>query len=223
MQQSRLYIARLVLEADTALSINSGSPDGVFDTALVRDANNLPAIPGSSLAGVLRHLWRDEYGQADENSLFGFQAGSEGAASPLSISWGVLLNSKGNAAEGLILDKQYLQDPLYASVLQQMDTPVYRDRVRLGHKGAALDSGKFDRAVLPAGHRFALEIRLWAKPEEDDVLWRQLLALLIHPGFRLGGATRAGLGRMKLVSLHQQQFDMKNPQSRDAFLGVCRT
>ena len=220
MEQSRLGIARMVLEADTALSISTGSPDGVFDSALVRDANGLPAIPGSSLAGVLRHLWREEYGPADENRVFGFQEQKLGAASPLSVSWGALLDSKGRPAEGLILDSETLDDPLYRSVLEQQDSPVTRDRVRLGHKGAAADQGKFDRAVLPAGHRFAVELRFWMKPEEGDELWRRLLALLAHPGLRLGGMTRAGLGRMKVVSLHQGLFDLSKKEERKAWFQV---
>ena len=222
LEQSRLGIARLVLEADSALSISTGSPDGIFDSALVRDANGLAAIPGSSLTGVLRHLWREEYGQNDENRVFGFQDGKAGAASPLTVSWGALLNSQGQPAEGLILEQDPLDDPLYRSVLEQRDTPVTRDRVRLSHKGAAADQGKFDRAVLPAGHRFAVELRFWMKPEEGDDLWRQLLALLVHPGLRLGGATRAGLGRMKLVSLHQGLFDLADPESRKAWLQLGR-
>ncbi len=220
--QSHIHIARLVLEADTALSIGTGNPDGVFDTALVRDANGLPAIPGSSLAGVLRHLWREEYGENSENAVFGYQQHDQGAASALSVSWGALLDSQGRPAEGLVFDQKRLQDPLYASVLQQIDAPVFRDRVRLGHKGAAADNAKFDRAVLPAGHRFAVELRLWATPEEADANWRKLLSLLSHPGLRLGGATRAGLGRIRLVDCHAGSFDLRDAEQRQAFLGLGR-
>ncbi len=67
----------------------------MFDSALVTDANDLPAIPGSSLAGVLRHLWRGTYGShTHDDALFGYQSGNLGDASRLAISWGALLDSK---------------------------------------------------------------------------------------------------------------------------------
>ena len=48
-----LHVARFVLEARTALSVGSGGADGVYDHPIARDANGLPTIPGTSLAGVL--------------------------------------------------------------------------------------------------------------------------------------------------------------------------
>ncbi len=218
IENSTLYIARVILEAESALSVSTGNPDGVFDSALVRDANGLPALPGTSVAGVLRHLWIDTWGGGDESSaapLFGFQHHKHGEASNLTVSWGALLDSRGRPAEGLLLGdeaKRLEQDELFKAVLDQADTPVFRDRVRLTHRGVATDTGKFDRSVLPAGHRFALEIRLWAPAGDDGEEWRRLLSLFRHPAFRLGGDTRAGLGKMKLVSLHEGRFDLRNPE-----------
>ncbi len=205
-----LHLARCVLEAITPLSVSTGNPDGVFDTALVTDANDLPAIPGSSLAGVLRHLWRATYGaETHDDSLFGYQERNRGDASRLSVSWGVLLGGDGQAAEGLlpVSDPNRLDDRLYRHALTLLDEPVFRNRVRLSHRGAAADTGKFDRAVLPQGHRFAVELRLWSA-SKDDPDWTRLLNLLAHPGLRLGGATRAGLGRLRCVSCHQCGFDL---------------
>jgi len=222
---STLRIARLVLEARTALSISTGNPDGVFDTALVRDANGLPAIPGSSLAGVLRHLYRSEHGDTAADGLFGHQHGRSGEASRLTLSWGVMLDSKGEPADGLLLGeaaKRLDADPLYRVVLSQADSPVYRDRVRLTHRGAAAHQGKFDRSIVPAGHRFAIELRYWSPAEEGDEIWNRLLGLFGHPGFRLGGNTRAGLGKMAVVRLHQGVFDLRDP-AEAARLGTLGT
>jgi len=224
-EHSILYLARVVLEAVTPLSVSTGTPDNVFDTALVRDANGLPAIPGSSLAGVLRHLWWDEYDQKSMEEIFGFQKRKEGRPSRLQASWGHLLDSKGQVAEGLLLGdagRKCLQDSLYAAALAQIEEPVFRNRVRITHRGAAADSAKFDRAVLPAGNRFALELRLWARPEEGDQEWRRLLGLLAHPGFRLGGATRAGLGRVKPHAVHQRCFDLTEEADAEAFRTLDR-
>ncbi len=210
---SQLFLARLVLETVTPLSISTGSPDGVFDSALVRDANDLPAIPATSTAGVLRTLWTQQYGADSARLLFGFQHADQGMASRLHVGWGHLLDSQGRAAVGLLLGdaaKRLHNDALFDDVLSQKDAPVHRNRVRLTHKGAAADAGKFDRSVLPAGHRFALELRLHAAADEAGETWNNLLALFSHPGFRLGGATRAGLGRMRGVKLHTAHFDLRD-------------
>ena len=218
IENSTLYIARLVLQAQSALSVSTGNPDGVFDSALVRDANGLPALPGTAVAGVLRHLWIDTWGNGAEASaeqLFGYQHRKEGEASSLTVSWGALLDSQGRPAEGLLLGNQagrLENDDLYKAVLAESDSPVFRDRVRLTHRGAAADKGKFDRSVLPAGHRFALELRLWAPQDDNGNDWERLLKLLAHPAFRLGGSTRAGLGKMKLIQLHQARFDLRKPE-----------
>lgn len=214
-----VYLARLVLELRTPLSIGTGNPDGVFDTSLVRDANGLPAIPGSSLAGVLRHLWLASHAEDSADDLFGFQDRAEGGASRVSVSWGVVLDSRGEPVEGLLMgdQAQRLDDALLSRVLQQIDAPVYRNRVRLTHRGAAAPTGKFDRTVLPAGHRFALELRLWAREDDDGTQWRNLLDLFGHPGFRLGGATRAGLGSVRPVSIYQRRFDLRTPTEAVAF------
>lgn len=222
--RSVLHIARVVLEAETPLSISTGSPDGVFDTALVTDANGLPAIPGTAFAGVLRHLWVDTYGQGDESSaddLFGMQKGSAGTPSRVLVSWGALLDSNGRPVEGLLLgpDQARLEDPLLKAAASCLDEPVFRNRVRLTHKGAAADGGKFDRAVLPAGHRFACELRLWSG-QVDDLDWDKLLALLNHPGLRLGGATRAGLGKMRLDSAHRRSFALASGTDIQAFCNL---
>jgi len=222
--QSTLYFARAVLENLTPLSIATGSPDGVFDTALVRDANGLPALPGSSLAGVLRHLWASTHGSDHTNAVFGFQRLDQGQTSRLQLSWGALLDSQGRTAEGLLIGavSKRLEDPLYAAALAEIDAPRFRNRVRLGHRGAAADTGKFDRAVLAAGHRFAVELRLAAARDDDGTEWQQVLRLLAHPALRLGGATRSGLGRLQCVSLHQRRFDLRAPADVDAFLALGR-
>lgn len=222
LARSVLHIARVVLEAATPLSLSTGNPDGVFDTALVTDANDLPALPGTSLAGVLRHLWRETYGkQQSDDTLFGYQKKNRGDASRLAISWGAMLDSQGRAAEGLLAIKepQRLTDPVYADALKLLDEPVFRNRVKLSHQGAAADTGKFDRAVLPRGHRFAVELRLWSD-DKDDVNWYRLLNLLAHPTLRLGGATRTGLGKLHCFSCEERSFALSDQEDTRAYKGL---
>lgn len=215
---SFVHLARVVLELRTPLSIGTGNPDGVFDTALLRDANGLPALSASSLAGALRNLCAAEHGPKLTDALFGWQRGDEGQTSRVQVGWGAVLDAKGQAAWGLLLGKdaeRLTTDPLLKALLEQRTEPVIRNRVRLTHKGAAADTGKFDRTVVPAGCRFAFELRLLGTTA-DDPAWPQLLALLAHPGLRLGGATRAGLGAVACISLHTAGFNLHEPQQAKA-------
>ena len=196
-----LYLARVLIEARTPLSVGTGNADGVFDTSLVRDANDLPAIPATSLAGVLRALYAHTFGQDATHSLFGYSstsgANNQALAFPsrVVISWGALLDSHGRAADGIIFETERMStDPLYSIVQRQKDLPVHRNRVRLNHRGTAMDTGKFDLSILPAGHRFAFELRLWAKAEEGEGEWNRLLSLLTH----------------RQISLHDLQKAFKN-------------
>ena len=216
---NQVCLARLVLEVITPLSISTGSPDGVFDSALVRDANDLPAIPASSLAGVLRHLCTQQYGADMAKRLFGFQERDHGAVSRLHLGWGLLLDSRGRAAAGLLLgeaEKRLREDALFRDALDQIEAPMHRNRVRLTHRGAAADTGKFDRSVLTAGHRFAVELRLDTEAQDSGEQWNKVLALFSHPGLRLGGGTRAGLGHLRCISIHVGHFDLRVPKQARA-------
>ena len=221
LQRSVLHIARFTLEARTALSIGTGGPDGTYDHPIVRDANGLPAIPGTSLAGVLRALSK---ASSDSdwavNDLFGWQERDEGAASRVEVAACALQDSTGRPVEGLLLDaaesKRLSTDPLLRAALATQADPLFRDRVRLSHRGVAAKTGKYDRGLLPAGYRFSGELRLWSE-DKDDPQWRSLLGRLADPGLRLGGATRAGMGAVQVTSLHTGRFDLCEPAEVSGF------
>lgn len=214
-----LHIARFTLGARTALSIGTGGSDGVYDHPLVRDANGLPMIPGTSLAGVLRHLWYAEHDEASTNDLFGYQDRDDGHAARLEVSVCVLQDSDGAPVEGLLLGPaggQRLRDPLLAAARATQDDPLFRDRVSLTHRGVAAEATKFDRGLLAAGHRFSGELRLWSSDQADPA-WARLLGLLADPRLRLGGATRAGLGAIELIALHVVSLDLRQPHDIERF------
>ena len=225
-QPTIFHIARIILETITPLSIATGKANGVFDTSLVLDANGLPTIPGSSLAGVLRHLYQDEYGAAGADEVFGYQGAKseDSQASRLNASWGCIQNSKGKAIQGLCLGTERTaieQDSILKVALSLADSPANRDRVRLNHKGASANTGKFDRAVLPAGYRFTVELSLWSDTQ-NDAQWERALALLTHPLFRLGGSTRAGLGKIKVIEVQELIADLTQDSGRKTFNAISR-
>lgn len=215
-RKSHLYIARAVLENATALSLVTGHPEHGFDSVLVRDANNLPTIPGTALAGVLRHHFETLHDNKMAEDVFGFQRGDRGCASRLHVGWASILDQNGRAVFGLRLsdDSESLGGDDAIGPLLEDDRQ--RQRVRLNHRGVAADTGKFDRAVLPAGCRFAVELAL-ESDQADDPAWTDLLGLLASPDLRLGGGTRAGMGRMRLQSCHQRCFDLRSQADAEAF------
>lgn len=51
-------VARVTIELLSPLTIGAGAADDIVDSLFVLDANGLPALPGASLAGVIRERWR---------------------------------------------------------------------------------------------------------------------------------------------------------------------
>lgn len=241
---STFRVARFVLEAQSAFAIASGLSDGAFDALVVRDANNLPAIPGSSLAGVLRHLYQQQYVDVETeaearaeagikaNNLFGYirpYEKQEGEPSRLQVSWGCVHGSDDQPVEGI--QEGIESDTLLERLAQ--DHPMHRERVRINERGVAGNQAKFDMTVLPAGCRFSFEISLWSPaPEAGDesgaeetsdtsdpaeLQWRRILALLNSPALRLGGSVRSGFGLFTLERLYEATFDMRKPDQYQRF------
>ena len=212
---SYLHIARFVIEADTAFAIASGLSDGAFDALVVRDANNLPAIPGTSLAGVLRSQYQQAHGEEATEDLFGYTRHyetQEGQASRVQLSWGCVHDSHDVPVEGI--HHALSQDPLLDRLAQ--DHPVTRERVKLNHRGAADDGKKFDKTLIPAGCRFSVEMSLWSA-SGDESQWQQLLDIVAGSALRIGGSVRSGLGKFSLKRLHSRQFKLNDKKDYQAF------
>ena len=208
------HYLRLVLEALTPHAIQSGRGDITHDLLLVRDANGLPAIPATSLAGALRHLYRAEYGPQHTDALFGFAAGDGGQASAVGFTWCLVHDSNNRAVEGIHQAPD--GDSLLIWLLQ--DKPLVRQRVRLNARGAAEDSGKFDTTLVPAGTRYTGFISYWSdgSAEQEQALER-LVGLLHSPILRLGHGTRSGQGSFKVAELQGARWDLTTQAGREAF------
>lgn len=199
------YLARATLEFSTPLHVGSGSPGLLTDALVVADANGLPAIPGSSLAGVLRSEYRKRHG--GEEKIFGSPGGKDGYGSRLSVSWGCVHDSAGRPVEGLC-DPTRLEDPVLRNALASVYGEAnIRDQVCIGMRGTAEDSKKFVVSYVCAGHRFTFEIEL-AGDESDGDNWERLLGILQDPALRLGGKTRRGFGSFGVISLKTAVFDL---------------
>lgn len=203
---SQLWLNRLIIETSSPMAINSGGRETGFDTELARDANGLPYIPATAIAGVWRHLARARLGDELVKRWFGALGDNE-TGSRLYIQHGLLLNSQGKVMLGLQSQSNIEQDELLK--LLQQSRPHHRERVRINDRGVADHQGKFDQIMLPRGTRFCLDIRWQGEPELEQE-WQQLLECLNDPAFALGASTRNGLGRFNIVADKCQTLALAN-------------
>ncbi len=208
MRHPLRYVARVTLQAETPFLIGSGEKDLMSDAGFAADANGLPALPGASIAGVLRHAFAAQ-DSAAESDLFGCP---EESGSRLMVSWGAIHDASGHAVEGLLRASRIQGDPVLRNAVESK----IRDHVRIGHRGAAADQGKFDQRCVAAGHRFTFELMLEGS-EADAAYWATLLGIIRSETFRLGGKTRAGLGRFTTGRIADRIFDLTNKADFAAF------
>lgn len=190
------YLAQITIEANAAFAINSGKVGLLNDNMVAKDANGLPYLPGTSIAGVLRHA----IGKDLENDLFGNTGASNGGnndteggiGSRLVVSPGLMVGKEGKALEGLqAID---FEDPFYSLCR----TLPIRDHVKINSKGAAEKGSKYDEELVFKGARFVFEIELRGSENEHHA-WSDLLTILESPDFRLGSGSRKGHGEFKVI------------------------
>lgn len=204
---NKRYISRITLEATTPLSISSGLKDIKTESLVVKDINGLPYIPGTSIAGVLRHSLSNNLA----NDLFGFQSQNDGEGSKVIISEARLLNADGSVLDGII-DIDF-NDPFLS---HYKNLPV-RQHVNISEYGTSTDSGKFDEQIVYKGSRFCFEVEL---VQGNNSTFNTLLAQLLAPDFRLGSGTRSGFGEMKVITEKSffTELNLDNEEDLDLYL-----
>ena len=199
------YCARILVEAATPLKIGTGEQGLNIDERVATDANGLPLIPGTALAGVLRHAFRD---QDKVRDIFGFQERKKGAGSRLSVSSAHFVGREGEVIDGpTVID--FKNDTFY-SMFRKM---AVRDHVRIDHRGVAGDTGKFDSQLVYKGCRFVFDLELKGA-EDDGEVWSRLLKLLHSPLFRLGGGTRKGFGELSVKAIDEEVYNLREDSAR---------
>ncbi len=202
------FLARVILEAVTPLQIGTGEKDVVTDQLVALDVNQLPYIPGTAVAGVLRNIVTHEIGEENVNQIFGFQGAKEvdSFGSRLIISSGQMIGKDGKVIEGL---KKIDFSDIYYNKFKEL--PV-RQHVRISDKGATEQTGKFDNQIVYKGARFCFELEMISDEsqiKEDREFWETLLNTFTNRLFRLGGGTRKGYGEIKVVEIRQTLLDLK--------------
>jgi CRISPR/Cas system CMR subunit Cmr4 (Cas7 group RAMP superfamily) len=214
------HVVRLAIEAATPISCASGEVDADLDAPLFRDWNGLPCLSGAALAGLLRSLHQDYFGEETTLGLFGWEEARspDGQASRLLVSFGLAHDAQDRATDRILGDAEIAADDVLKLLVES--TPVSRDHVAIdADLGAAADTAKFERAACPRGARFSLELALAGEAdaeamEADRQALERIVSLLRCPYARMGGARRGGYGRFELVRARYGAVDRRRAEGR---------
>ncbi len=193
------HLARITVQAATPIAIGSGEKDIETDAQIIRDVNDLPYIPATAIAGVIRHA----LGLTDkEDSTWGFQKKDKdnGEGSKVIFTDANIIDSDGSVIDGLIADDEK------SKFLKSFKRLPIRQHARIGHKGATEKGGKFDEEVCFKGTRFCFEMEMLDKAEDkaaegthkDD--FKKIIDQITNKPLRIGGGTRKGFGLLSVVS-----------------------
>ncbi|TFV94467.1 hypothetical protein E4S40_10625 [Algoriphagus kandeliae] len=203
------YIARFMIEAETPLFIGSGQSTLLKDALVQKDANGFPMIPGTSLAGVLRHSFSKTVNSETVSNLFGDSKGGDtGTGSLIKISPALMMLDESQVSEGLLLNDKW------EKLRIQFDNLPVRQHVRITEKGVAEKNGLFDNEVIFKGTRFVFELELTDFSGELENDWKRILESISSPDFRIGAGSRNGYGSLKVLKSQKLKFDLRSQMNQ---------
>ena len=205
MKNQYRFIARIIIEARTPLNIGSGNKGIKSDSLVLRDVNGLPFIPGTTIAGLLRHT----LGKDEETYM-----GSQQMGSPLIITEAKMLN-----CDGAVLDGVIPQEKLNSEFLVNFRQLPIRQHAKIGHRGVTLKGGKFDEEIVLKGTRFCFEMEMLSE-KDDDAKLKELLYKMNSDTFRIGSGSRSGFGEIEVVDSKCQykKINLDSPEQRKWYL-----
>lgn len=190
------HIAHIIIEADTPLKVGSNASDFLQDSPVQKDFNALPMILGTSIAGVLRK----DFDNNLVDDIFGNENGSK-----VIISNALLLDEKENVSENLLLTK--------TPFLKIFDNLPIREHTVITEKGVS--DNKFDEEVVYKGTKFKFSIEMI---EDEKKSFEKILELLLISSFRLGGGSTKGFGKLKIIEIKKDSFDIDNYENYSSSL-----
>lgn len=205
MKYTHRYLAKIVLEADSPFNISTGRDNLETQSPAIRDINGLPYLPSSSIAGVLRHA----IGEETAKSFFGSLESDTG--SRIIFTDGVMIGKEGKALDGITeID---FNDSFYRHFYK---LPI-RHHVKINEKGTGVDKGKYDHEIVYKGTRFVFEIIMYSDGS-DLQQFEEVIEKLRDSNFALGGKTRRGLGRMKVIKCEKAILDLQKKEDLNDYL-----
>lgn len=197
MRVQRKRYLRMNIQLISSLSIGSGE-NGNTDHDILVNANGIPYIPGSAVAGVTRHAIMEAglLNEAEDRDAFGNV---------------VIRRDAGAASQD---DQQESRIITYDVPLTSQDGQFYvttRDMVALDEYKTARTGAKFDMEVLEPGTTgtVVIEENVDQVTEKDPL---QLIAQVWNSGkIRFGAKTTRGYGAVKATDYYVADFDLSDP------------
>lgn len=215
-------MARIIIEAKTPLNIGSGNKGIKSDSLVLRDINGLPFIPGTTIAGLLRHSITVERKENEKekdynqrlDELRGPLMGNQQMGSPLIITEAKMLDCDCTVLDGIIP-----QEKLNSEFLINFRQLPIRQHAKIGHRGATVKGGKFDEEIVLKGTRFCFEMEMLSE-KDDDAKFKELLNTLNSDTFRIGSGSRSGFGEIEVVRSQCQykKINLEEPEQRTWYL-----
>ena len=226
------FLARIIIEATTPLSIGSGEKDIICDHLVARDSNGLPYIPGTAIAGIVRHSI-EAIDKVKAEMFFGCNMtaeekerqskGKSGGKKGLKESTGegsqiifssahlVINKERNEVVEGLLLN------PFEDTYLKNFEILPIRQHVRINEQGSAVKKAKFDEEVVFKGTRFCFEIEMLSENEKNGI-FSDVLSLLASDTLCIGSGTRSGHGEFKVEQCLVAVLDLTDVDHRKAYI-----
>jgi CRISPR/Cas system CSM-associated protein Csm3 (group 7 of RAMP superfamily) len=213
LQTHRLKI-KGTLEAYGPLHIGGMRDSVETDMPLARDGQGRTYVPGTSLAGSMRAWVEARFGEDIAKQLWGFQPREDEAD-----------QGEEGYASYVVVEDAHVKPP------QRLDEEIW-DGVGIDREWSTAAEGiKFDRAILPKGTTFDLEVSVeippaWrsangAAPNTMRAVVGHLLGALHRGEIGFGAARTRGLGSVKLLpnSLTVHEEDWSSTTGVLALLG----
>lgn len=197
-------LSRITLEALSPLVIGSGNKNIKTDSVVAKDVNELPYIPATTLAGLIRHSLPEE-----QRKWMGYQTKEESYGSQLILSEAKILSEDGKPIDGLSNKED--------AVKQLCHQLPIRQHVRINHQGVAEKNGKFDEEIVPKGMRFCFEMELISE-EDDNEIMDKILSTIQSNGFRIGSGSRSGFGQISIISILHKKLNLSTPEDLKLYL-----
>lgn len=214
------YIIKGILKAESPIHIGTGSVDfspTAVDTPVIRDENNNPFIPGSSLKGVIRCFME----RLLNSGIFEYKSCNILSDPCISNKDAEIVKKKykdDNRKEEKIASDIYENEcdvcklfggHHFASKLNILDARLVSDKAYVQIRdGIAIDrdtltvtdGAKFGFECVAAGTEFNFEMTVDNLDDNHKDLLKIILNFLQEGEMKVGGKTSAGLGNVKLVS-----------------------
>ncbi|MFZ3383509.1 MAG: RAMP superfamily CRISPR-associated protein [Candidatus Methanoperedens sp.] len=200
LKRKIIVIGKIRLES--SLIIGSGQSD-LADIEILKDDSGKPYIPSTSLCGVLRHYFEENFSDIINEQQSNY-------------FWGKHMPYKNNEIESAFICHDLFTENSKINIR-------VRDGIKIDAKnGCAEDKGKYDYEVVEPGIHFNLFWEVSIRQKFDLITFRKILATLISKLERgelsLGAKTNNGFGKCILIDTKIFEFDFKRKEDVSQWL-----